>query len=274
VKRLPYRPQWYRRNTRFDAVLTQPLDFGTATVSTDSLRKIGMPTGESVAEVRLLTDLNSGTTALDAPVNAVLTQPVFSSDHRLLLPEGTMLTGHVKQVQRAKWFHRGGQLRFTFDKVEPPPFTLAPSISTERNQLQVAAAESDPKAHVKVDGEGNTKATESKSRFLAPAVAVFLASRAADNDEGHHGAAGANANYGGRTMGGFSGLGVFGSIAAQSSKNFGMALGYYGLGFSVFTNVISRGNEVNFPKNTAVAVRFGSAAAQPKGNQLLSSRGN
>jgi hypothetical protein len=272
VKKLPYRPQWYRRNTRFDAVLSQPLSFGETAVSARAIQNVGMPVGESLAEVRLLTPLSSASAAVNAPVNAILSQPIFSSDHKLLLPEGTLLTGHVRHVQKARWFHRGGQLRFTFDRVEPPASISVAAISTERSQLQLAAAETDPQSHTKVDSEGNAKATEPKSRLLGPAVALIVASRAADNDVGRHGTATSTGNYGGRSLGGFSGFGYIGTAAAQSSKTVGAALGYYGLGMSVFSAIVSRGSDVQFPRNAAIEVRFGSQPVQ--GNHLLEAAGN
>jgi len=272
VKKLPYRPQWYRRNTRFDAVLSQPLSFGTAQFPAASLRNIGLPAGDTVAEVRLLTPLNSRTAVLNGPVEAITEQPVFSPDHRLLLPEGALITGHVRRVQRARWFHRGGQLRFTFDRVEPPAFLNTPAISTDRNQIQLAAAESDPSSHVKVDSEGNAKATAPKTRLLAPAIALIIANRAADNDEGRNGTISASGNYGGRSLGGFSGFGYLGTAAAQSSKTVGAVLGFYGLGVSVFTAIVSRGSEVDFPKNAVIDVRFG--ARPPTSNQFLQAAGN
>lgn len=263
MKKLPYRPQWYRRNTRFDAVLAKPLTFGSAQIPGDSLRSIGIPGGESLGEVRLITALNSGTATLNVPVQGVVEQPVFSSDHRLLLPEGTLVTGRVKNVQRARWFHRGGQLRFTFDRAEPPAVLSIQPLLMERNQVQLAAVESDPAANVKVDAEGNAKATAPKSRLIGPAVALILANRAADNDAGRNGTARSTGNYGGRSLGGFSGFGYLGTAAAQSSKTVGAALGYYGLAVSVFTAVVSRGNEVNFGKNAVIDVRFGAPPAAP-----------
>lgn len=272
VKKLPYRPQWYRRNTRFDAVLAKPLTFGSALIPGDSLRSIGMPGGESLGEVRLTTALNSGTATLNTPVQGVLEQPVFSSDHRLLLPEGTLVTGRVRNVQRARWFHRGGQLRFTFDRAEPPAVLSIQPLPAERNQVQLAAVESDPAANVKVDGEGNAKATAPKSRLIGPAVALILANRAADNDAGRNGTTSAAGNYGGRSLGGFSGFGYLGTAAAQSSKTVGAALGYYGLAVSVFTAVVSRGNEVNFGKNAVIDVRFGAPPVTP--NRVAGGGGN
>ena len=266
IKKLPYHPQWYRRNTRFDATLVAPLDFGMAPVSSDVLSKVGMPAGESWGEVRLLTDLTSAHADANTQVSGVLSKPVFSPDQRLLVPEGTLLTGRVRQAQAARWFHRGGKLRFTFDRVELPAITAMPPIMMERTPVLLSAAESDPGARVKVDSEGSAKATESKARLLAPVLAFLVASRAADTDAGKNkvGNAGGEANYGGRTAGGFSGFGIFGSLAAQGSKTVGSVLGYYGLGWTVYNTIISRGNEVEFKKNTAISVRFGATPPLPE----------
>ena len=268
LKKLPYHPQWYRRNTRFDSVLSAPLDFGMVAVSSDALGNVGLPRGESWGEVRLLTDLTSAHADSNTQVSGVLSQPIFSPDKKLIVPEGTLLTGRVRQAQAARWFHRGGKLRFTFDRVDLPAYTAVQPISMERNPVLLSAVESDPNAHVKVDSEGDAKATESKARLLAPVLALIVASRAADNDAGRDkvGSAGGNANYGGRTLGGFSGLGLLGSVAAQGSKTFGAVLGYYGLAWSVYNTVISRGNEVEFKKNTAISVRFGATPAPPEKN--------
>lgn len=259
IHKLPYHPQWYRRNTRFDAVLEEPLQFGTTEVRADALRSVGVPASESIAEVRLLTPLSSLDAGPDTKIEGVLSQPLFSPDNKLLLPEGTHLTGRVRSAQPARWFHRGGNLRFTFDRIEPPAFTAVAPVSLERTPAQLAAAETDPQAHVKVDPEGGARATEPKTRLLGPVAALLVATRAMDNDEGkNHLANGtANANYGGRALGGFSGFGLLGTAASRASQNVGTALGMYGLAWSVYLTVISRGNEVEFQKNSAIEVRFG-----------------
>lgn len=258
VNKLPYHPQWYRRNTRFDAVLSEPLDFGVVDLPSDTLKAVGLPVGESWGHIRLLTALSSASADAKTQVAGVLSQPVFSADHQLILPEGTQLTGRIRQARPARWFHRGGQLRFTFDRVDPPAFLAREPVSTERAPVTLAAAESDPNAHVKVDKEGAAKATESKTRLLAPMIALLVASRAADNDEGRaSGSAGSTANYGGRSLGGFSGFGYLGTAASQGSKTLGAALGYYGLAWTVYSTIVSRGREVEFKKDSAIDVRFG-----------------
>ena len=135
----------------------------------------------------------------------------------------------------------------------------------------LSAAEGD-KAPLKVDSEGGVQATESKTRFLGTAVALLIARAAGDNDpvrapsvSGSRGAViGQRANVGGRTLGGGLGFGLLGTIAAQSSRNVGAALGYYGLAWSVFSTVVARGPEVQFDKNAVVDIGFNSRASKPE----------
>jgi hypothetical protein len=140
-----------------------------------------------------------------------------------------------------------------------------------RTEGTLAAAEGD-KASVKVDSEGGVKATESKTRFIGTAVALLVARAAGDNDPlrapstgGVRGAViGQKANVGGRTLGGGLGFGLLGTIAAQSSRNVGAALGYYGLAWSVFTTVVARGPEVHFDKNAVVDIGLNSRTNKPE----------
>ena len=56
----------------------------------------------------------------EQPVEAVVTRPVFSATHQLILPAGARLTGKVTFVKQARHFRRNGQLRFLFDSVHVP----------------------------------------------------------------------------------------------------------------------------------------------------------
>src|SRR4029077_18756107 len=110
------------------------------------------------------------------------------------------------------------------------------------------------------------QAQESKTRFIAPVISLLLASKAADNDAEHHGAGGVggpNANISGRTLGGASGFGFVGVALSQSSSYVGMAFGYYGLAWSVYSNVIAKGSEVQFNQNAMMDIRFGGRAPVP-----------
>src|SRR5579863_5741584 len=88
--KLPYHPQYMRRGTRFDAPLQDALNFGTEPVKSSDLAALGsQPSPDSVARVRLLTALDSASAKQGEPVDAVMTAPLFSADHKLVLPEGT-----------------------------------------------------------------------------------------------------------------------------------------------------------------------------------------
>ena len=265
--KLPYHPQYLRRGTRFDASLRDPLPFGSVPVKPGDLSALGsQPLPDSVVHVRLLTALDSASAKLGQEVKAVVTAPLFSPDHKLVFPEGTSLTGTVVLAKRARSFHRPGQLRFNFQSIDLP-LEVARMRSTQPAPAPLTtpaileAAEGSGTAPLKVDSEGGVQAKESKTRFIAPVISLMLASRAADNDAGHHNAAGAtggDANISGRTLGGGSGFGMLGAAAAQSSRYVGMAFGYYGLAWSVYSSVIARGGEVQFDKNAVMDIKFGS----------------
>jgi len=294
MSRLPYHPQYVRNRTRFDAELAAPLNFGSESVAADSLALLGsQPASGSVVHARLLTPLDSGISAQGQKVEAVLEQPLFSAEHKLILPEGTRVEGSVVFVKRAGWFHHAGRLRFNFQNLElpevagllaPPPTAAAwqaPRPAEERpaeekrlrirTQGILSAAEGD-KAPLKVDSEGGVKATESKTRFIGTAVAALVAQAAGDNDPvrapstgGSKGAViGQSPNVAGRTLGGGLGFGLLGTIAAQSSRNVGAALGYYGLAWSVFSTVVARGAEVHFDKDAVVDIGLNSRASKPE----------
>ena len=259
--KLPYHPQYYRRGTRFDAALKDPLEFGMASIRLVDIAAPGsQPVPDSVVRVRLLTALDSASAKPGEPVEAVVAAPLFSAEHKLVLPEGTQLTGIVVLARKARSFHRAGQLRFNFQKVDLPPelANLRP-LAAMKTQASVSAAEGNGTVPIKVDSEGGVQAKESKTRFIAPVISLMLASRAADNDAGHHHDTGASGdpNIGGRTLGGGLGFGMLGSALAQSSRYVGMAFGYYGLAWSVYSSVVARGGEVQFDKNAMMDIKFG-----------------
>ncbi len=256
--KLPYHPQRYRKGNRFDAVLEKPIDFGEVSVAAANLREVGsQPAPGASALVRFLSTISSADAHAGEAIAGVLSQPLLSADHRVVLPEGTRLTGKITLARPARMFHRGGQLRFAFDEVEPPAFATAPAPRPEPAQAQLTAAE--PKgSSVSIDEEGTARATESKARFLRPVIAGLVAAKSMDNDAGKQNASGgAEANYGGRGLGGFSGFGLFGTVAAMGPPPVGAALGFYGLVWSAYSTIVSRGREVIFDKNSAIAIRFG-----------------
>ncbi len=274
MSKLPYHPQQVARGTRFDAELSRPLSFGAEPVPAEASAALGGdPPPDSVIAARLLTPLDSGSAKQGDAVEAVLTEPVFAAGHKLVLPEGTRLEGAVLVTRRARWFHRGGRLRFTFSKVELPTeaAALRPASPVEQHrQVVLAAAEAGGGELVKTDSEGGVKASEPKTRFIAPLLSWIVASRSADLDAGMPSKLGTGAvNQGGRglvekrTLGGGLGLGLVGMAISQASPYVGMAMGYYGLAWSVFSNLISRGAEVHFEKNAVLEIKFAGRPGPP-----------
>lgn len=265
LMKLPYHPQWVRKGTRFDAELLEALQFGSVVIQPAALKLVGtQPPADSIVHARLITPLNSADAKQGEKVEAVVSQPLFSTDNQLILPEGTHLTGAVTLVHGAGWFHRGGQLRFSFQNIGTPS-SIAMTATTTKTQARLEAAESGGKDAIAVDEEGGVKATEPKTRFIAPAISILIASKSLDNDAGRAG--NTEGNTGGKTLGGLSGFGVLGGLAAQSSKVVGSVLGVYGMAWSVYANILSRGPEVEFGNNAAMDIRFGSRT--PAGGSKL-----
>jgi hypothetical protein len=206
--KMPYHPQNVRRGMRFDAPLRDALQFGTEPVKPSDLAELGtQPSADSVVRARLITELDSLSAKPGQLVEAVVTAPLFSADHKLVLPEGTRLIGSVTLARGARSFHRGGLLRFSFQNIELPSSVanLRPGEAehpAQRIQATLSAAEGSGPTPIKVDSEGSVRAQESKTRFIAPAIALIVASKAADNDAGHHevAASGGKANISGRTL--------------------------------------------------------------------------
>jgi hypothetical protein len=264
--KLPYHPQYLRRGTRFDAPLRDPLQFGFEAVKRGDLAELGsQPLPDSVVRVRLLTALNSATAKPGEAVEAVVAAPLFSPDRKLVLPEGALLTGTVVVAKKARFFHRSGRLRFNFQSIDLPREVAnlrsagpEPARAPMQTQATLEAAEGSGTAPIKVDSEGGVQAKESKTRFIAPVISLMIASRSADNDAGRHdtGGTGGDANISGRTLGGGLGFGMLGSALSQSSRYVGMAFGYYGLAWSVYSNLIARGGEVQFDKDAMMDIKF------------------
>ena len=88
IAQLPVHPQYIDEGTSFNADLQQPLDFGTESVKPETLTSVGAPPPSgSVVHARLLTPLNSSTSHKGDLVEALITEPLISSNH-LILPGG------------------------------------------------------------------------------------------------------------------------------------------------------------------------------------------
>jgi hypothetical protein len=256
IARLPYHPQYLMQGLTYDAELTAPLSFGA--VTPPPLAPAGtLPARDSILTARLTTTLDSSNTPRGTPLEAVLTEPVFSSDHQLILPEGTTISGEVTLAKQAQRFHRNGQLRFLFERVQAPEQASARLLGA---LYSVEASDND---HVAVDDEGGTTLTNAKTRFIAPALAI-LALRASVEQDGHRFAdpdgdgtiKTAGSGVGSRGLGGFLGFGLLGAAIGQVTRPIGIALSVAGAGRTIYTNILAKGREVSFPADTPIQVRL------------------
>ena len=113
------------------------------------------------------------------------------------------------------------------------------------------------KLRIKVDDEGVMKSIAPRTRFIAPAVQMFLGVNMLDQTNKN--AQSQSANRVLRTIAGASGLGIVGSIAAQFSSEAATGIGFYGAAWSVFNHVVARGHTILLAPDTPFQIRFGAA---------------
>jgi hypothetical protein len=267
---LPYHPQSLPAGSRFTATFRSPLDFGMATLDASELDDAGsQPPSSDVVNALLATALDSRTTPHGMEVEATLSRPLFSADNHLIFPEGSRLVGTVVQTRAARHWHRSGKLAFMFTGIEAPASDLLGTPPLHQVEGRLAGVEVDGKSgEVRLDEEGGVSVADSKKRFIAPAVASLLAIRSTegkdvepDNDADDVGMrpgqiGGGGNNFGPRILAGGIGFGLVGAALGRLSQPVSSVLGFYGAGRLAYSNIIGRGQEITFPKNTPLEVRF------------------
>ena len=254
---LPVHRQFIPAGTLYFAELKKPLDFGNETMTPQMAESLGgpLPAG-TVVHAWLSTPLTSATAQKGDDVRAVLSQPLLDAQQHLILPQGSVLKGTVRQVQPARHMKKNGQLRIEFRELVPPDGV------EQKVEATLEGVQAGKNANVKLDSEGGAEATTSKTRYLATGFSLALAAASArvDNDAEHGGSAnGAAGDPGSRVAGGANGFKLIGMAlgVAVRSRAFGYGMGAYGAGRSVYSNFIARGHEVVFPKNTAMEIGVG-----------------
>ncbi len=260
IAELPIHPQYIDAGTRFNAELIDPLHFGTENKSAEELRMIGTtPAPGSIVHARLETPLSSETAQKSESIEAVLTAPLIT-DNQLVLPEGTLLNGSVLQVRPARNFHRNGQLRIIFREITPP------NSARQKIEGSLEGVEAGDNANLSLDSEGGAQSTTPKTRYLTTGITLALAaaSFSPDRDAGDNGQSVLEIGRQGAT--GASGFRVVGFVIglAVHSRPLAMGFGAYGAARSIYSNFLSRGQEVVYPKNSAMAIGFGSRVTPAK----------
>ena len=263
VAELPYHRQWLPVGTRYTAELTAPLEFGKAEAAPNALAQLGSEiSAGSIVHVLLLTPLSSATDYVGSPVGGVVSEPVFSPDHHLIVPAGARLEGSVTQVVAARRLHRNGQLRFTFHQIEFSPGTPR-QVEASLEGVDAAAG-----ADVKLDSEGGAHAVTPKTNIIAPAIDVVLAASSLDGLDPHrklHPDFHQGPDTVGGTVRGGAGLGLVGSLIGLAAhyRPVSATFAFYGAGWSVYTHFVTRGTDVVFAKDTPMEIRFGTHGDTP-----------
>ncbi len=261
LAQLPVHPQYIDEGTSFNAVLQQPLDFGSEAVLAEALTTIGAPppTG-SVVHARLVTPLNSATAQKGDAVEALITEPLKVNDH-LILPEGSVIKGAVMQAQRARRLGRNGQLRILFREVAPPN-GLAQRVETSLEGVAVAKGE-----HLKLDAEGGAQVTTPRTRYLTTGIQVMLAASQASPDRDAGQGSQSVGEMGGGAASGASGFRFVGMIVgiAAHSRVVSAGFGSYGAATSIYYHFLARGRDVVYPKDMAMVIGMGTREGKAGG---------
>jgi len=292
VAQSPYRHQYIEPGTRFNADLDGALSFGEIQRTSDDFTALASPLPPNTTlKARLTGEVSSATATRGTRVEAVLTEPLYSPAHELILPVNSRILGQVAQAKAAQKFHHNGELRLIFERIEIPAEAeraaaeTAPKLVaqnsranetrpelTHRGNLRmtgnIEGVDVDRRDHMVLDEEGGARTTDSKTRYLSTGVAILLAAAASHTDN-EHGTVDNAGDPGVRTAAGGSGFRLVGALISLGAKSqpVSIALGVYGASSSVYTNFLSRGHEVVFPKDTPLEIGFGSphsAASQAK----------
>jgi hypothetical protein len=252
IAQSPVHPQYIDAGTVYLAELQEPLDFGTEPLTPELTASLtAAPPDGSVVHAELLTALSSATTQKGASVEAVISQPLFD-DKKLIVPEGSILSGSVIQVQPARRMSRNGQLRMVFHELRLPDGV------EQKVEASVAGVQAGQADNVRLDSEGGAQATTPKTRYLTTGIAIGMAAISGRGDEdAKAGPAAGNASN--RAIGGLGGFKLVGAVlgGVVQSRAFGYSMGAYGAGMSVYTHFIARGHDVVFAKNTAMEIGIG-----------------
>jgi hypothetical protein len=209
-----------------------------------------------------VTPLDSTASVKGTRIDAILTQPVFSEDHRVIFPEGTVLRGEVTFSQPARRFHRNGKLRFLFESVQVPD-------AAEQTLLgSLYSVVSERSSRMAIDEEGGATSTNSNARFIAPAIGALALSVSMtshlDYDTDGAGPERAYGRFGSGAVGGFLGFAAMGIALTQVGRPVTLTLTAAGLARTAYSAIAGRGRTVTFPADSSIQIRLAPGPGEKK----------
>jgi hypothetical protein len=241
-RQLPYHPERIEAHTAWSFELTSPLDLPPSLplATAVSAPPPGAVKPETWAVHAVLkNDLTSARARPGDPVQALVVEPVYDKDKKLVVPQGSTLIGRVTTARAARSFSRNGKLRFTFQQVKFPEGFQQPV------EGALAGAATEKTQNLTLDAEG-TISPRNQSSAIVPLVLTLLASRALDEDGNMTLQTGVASN-------GFGFVGRIVGIVA-GNRNLAAGIGFYAAGLSFYENFLQSGRDVVFPKDTRIEI--------------------
>ena len=200
-----------------DAPSTQKTKTGRSTNasrSTNQVSRRGNDVDQLTARLTLLSNISSKSPSGSTFLARVQT-PV-AVEGRPLLPEGSIVEGHLQTTPARRMMHAGA-LRMIFDRIKLPDGTIHPAA------FELVTAESDS---VKIDNEGVARPTISKKRLALQLGGSLAIAKLADD------------------------------IAEEALAAGAGSARYYGLGAAAAFLAIQKGREVKLREGDVVEVEF------------------
>ena len=174
-------------------------------------------------------------------MRALVVEPVLDKDKQLVVPQGSVLVGHVTTAKAARTLGRNGKLRFAFQQVQFPQNSAA----SRPVEGALAGATTQGTQSLNLDAEG-TVTPKNHASAIAPLLLTMLAGRALDNDGNLTVQTGVASNS----------FGLVGRVVgiAAGNRNFAAGLGFYAAGLSFYQNFLRSGHDVVFPKDTRIEI--------------------
>jgi hypothetical protein len=243
---MPYHPQYLEEGTQYEMTLESELALASEAPPTASAEK---PIEQMVTvRSRLQTELSSAKAKTGDPVEAVVTEPVFDAQERLIIPQESILHGRILRAQPSRSFGRGGELRFAFTQIS------FPGGAQQNVDAAPTAIEGRASEKMQLDREGGV-VRQSDRAIAAPLVmGVLSASALGDTDGSAVGKAAVSAN-------GFALVGRMAAIGI-GSRYVGGAIGAAATARSIYTHWLAHGKETMFEKSTEVQLELSPTRAK------------
>jgi hypothetical protein len=256
----PYHPQFTQTGTGYKATLLESLEFGDLLIGSRTLEGIGsQPSPGSTIYARLMTPVDSKKTKPGTVVQAILTSPLYSAEHRLIFPAGSRLQGEVAEAHAAGFLDHGGELVMRFTTIEPPISIMSSASQKREIEGRIIGVQAPVNLQqLRLDKDGIAEVARTKERFLAPAFALAGATPMLLSSSSSFGSAFAEAygtSFFSRALGGSTGLGLPAGVAGLMVPPVGLGLGAYGVGYALYTNILGPGKNIALPVDTPLEVR-------------------